>query len=134
MATLKAKLQAYLSEERGIEEFYRGEGKREKDTLAVFVADDERQDDRDVGCAGKYGKLLELWVKGLSFDWQRLYGDARPRRISLPTYPFAKERYWIEPVARAAVEGTAHGFNGSVPSPLLHRNTSDFSPSGSSRS
>ena len=35
-------------------------------------------------------------MKGLSFDWQRLYGEARPRRISLPTYPFARERYWIE--------------------------------------
>ena len=31
---------------------------------------------------GKYGKLLELWVKGLSFDWRRLYGEARPRRIA----------------------------------------------------
>ena len=39
---------------------------------------------------GKYGKLLELWVKGLSLDWRRLYGEARPRRISLPTYPFAQ--------------------------------------------
>src|SRR6185295_1708787 len=44
--------------------------------------------------------LLELWVKGLPFDWQRLYGDATPRRISLPTYPFAKELYWIEGVQR----------------------------------
>ncbi len=24
-----------------------------------------------------------------------LYGDKRPRRVSLPTYPFARERYWI---------------------------------------
>ena len=45
---------------------------------------------------GKYGKLLELWVKGLAFDWRRLYGEARPRRISLPTYPFARERYWVD--------------------------------------
>ena len=57
---------------------------------------------------GKHGKLLELWVKGLSFDWQRLYGEAKPRRISLPTYPFARERYWIEPVrGRAAVRRQA---------------------------
>ena len=52
---------------------------------------------------GKYGKLLELWVKGLSFDWRRLYGEAKPRRISLPTYPFAKERYWVEASAEAAM-------------------------------
>ena len=49
---------------------------------------------------GKYGKLLELWVKGLSVDWRRLYGEAKPRRISLPTYPFARERYWVAQAAR----------------------------------
>ena len=32
---------------------------------------------------------------GLSFDWNQLYGDSKPRRISLPTYPFARERYWV---------------------------------------
>jgi polyketide synthase PksL len=34
-----------------------------------------------------------LWAKGLSLDWGQLYGDGRlprPRRISLPTYPFAR--------------------------------------------
>lgn len=44
---------------------------------------------------GKTEKLLELWVKGLAFDWERLYPDAKPKRISLPTYPFAEERYWV---------------------------------------
>jgi len=40
--------------------------------------------------------LLELWVQGVSVQWERLYGEDMPRRISLPTYPFAKERYWID--------------------------------------
>ena len=26
---------------------------------------------------------------------KRLYGDVKPRRIGLPTYPFVKKRYWI---------------------------------------
>jgi polyketide synthase PksN len=46
---------------------------------------------------GKLGKLADLWVRGLSFDWGKLHGRSRPRRIGLPTYPFARERYWIEP-------------------------------------
>ena len=29
-------------------------------------------------------------------DWNRLYGDLRPRRVNLPTYPFAKERCWFD--------------------------------------
>jgi len=55
---------------------------------------------------GKYDKLLELWVKGLAFDWRRLLwrGGARAR-ISLPTYPFAKESYWIEPVLQSGAVG-----------------------------
>ena len=44
---------------------------------------------------GKLSKLLELWVKGLAVDWKKLYGESKPRRVSLPTYPFAKERYWL---------------------------------------
>ena len=42
----------------------------------------------------------------------------RPRRISLPTYVFAKERYWIE--ARSATPSHA------VIHPLLHTNISDL--------
>ena len=48
---------------------------------------------------GKSGTLLDLWVKGLSVDWNGLYGAAKPRRISLPTYPFARERCWVERAA-----------------------------------
>lgn len=41
-------------------------------------------------------ELISLWVKGHDIDWARLYGESPPRRICLPTYPFAKERYWID--------------------------------------
>ena len=61
---------AICTGEDGIEDLYRGEVKREKETLAVFAADEELQE--AVGKwveRGKYGKLLELWAKGLSFDW-----------------------------------------------------------------
>jgi len=96
MAELVAKLRGYLAGETGIEALYRGETRREKETLGLFAAEDMASIVDGWVEQGKYGKLLELWVKGLSFDWERLYGEARPRRISLPTYPFAKERYWVE--------------------------------------
>ncbi len=41
-------------------------------------------------------KLLEHWARGEEIDWKRLYGDNPPRRISLPTYPFARKRFWVE--------------------------------------
>ncbi|UVM52811.1 amino acid adenylation domain-containing protein [Pseudomonas sp. B21-015] len=76
---------------------------------------------------GKYQKLLELWVKGLTFDWA-LFGAATTgaaRRISLPGYPFARERIWVSgdfhfpPQAEQVGEARLH--------PLLHRNVSDLS-------
>jgi 3-oxoacyl-(acyl-carrier-protein) synthase/thioesterase domain-containing protein/enoyl-CoA hydratase/carnithine racemase/acyl carrier protein len=38
--------------------------------------------------------VAEYWVKGFNVDWKRFHADPKPRRINLPTYPFARERYW----------------------------------------
>ncbi|HEY0837671.1 MAG TPA: SDR family NAD(P)-dependent oxidoreductase, partial [Azospirillum sp.] len=38
--------------------------------------------------------LAAAWVKGAAIDWAGLSGASVPRRIHLPTYPFARERYW----------------------------------------
>ncbi|MBL4761433.1 MAG: hypothetical protein JKY93_01885, partial [Gammaproteobacteria bacterium] len=40
--------------------------------------------------------LLAQWVKGSAFDWQQLYADKKPRWAHAPTYPFAKEYYWLD--------------------------------------
>ena len=41
-------------------------------------------------------KLAELWAQGHKIAWDGLYRDKKPFKISLPTYPFAKRRCWIE--------------------------------------
>ncbi|HSD82298.1 MAG TPA: amino acid adenylation domain-containing protein, partial [Anaerolineae bacterium] len=41
--------------------------------------------------------LGRLWLSGLDIDWQSFYADERRRRVPLPLYPFARERYWIDP-------------------------------------
>ena len=38
----------------------------------------------------------QLWLAGVDLDWRALHGEATPRRISLPTYPFDRKRHWIE--------------------------------------
>ena len=41
------------------------------------------------------GELLRQWTRGHSVEWQVLWhGASQPQRMSLPCYPFAKERYW----------------------------------------
>src|SRR5262249_17537974 len=49
--------------------------------------------------AVKYRENLEalanLYVKGYNLDWELLHQGEAKQKISLPTYPFAKERYWV---------------------------------------
>ena len=45
------------------------------------------------------GGLGRLWQHGLALDWQALQGEGLRRRIPIPTYPWQRERFWIDPVA-----------------------------------
>ncbi|MGA8164525.1 MAG: SDR family NAD(P)-dependent oxidoreductase, partial [Waddliaceae bacterium] len=97
MEELEDKLQAFINGAEEIEDLYIGQVKRNKEALAVFTADEDLQNAMQAWASkGKYNKLLDLWVKGLLFDWNQLYGANKPNRISAPTYPFAKERYWVK--------------------------------------
>jgi acyl transferase domain-containing protein len=39
--------------------------------------------------------LADLYCQGYELQWSTLYGANPPARVNLPTYPFAKERYWV---------------------------------------
>jgi acyl transferase domain-containing protein len=45
--------------------------------------------------------LGQLWLAGVDIDWSALHAGARRLRVPLPTYPFERRRYWIEPGALA---------------------------------
>jgi acyl transferase domain-containing protein len=47
--------------------------------------------------------LAELWTGGLGLSGGALYSGEKRRRLSLPSYPFDYQSYWIEP-ARTAPE------------------------------
>jgi acyl transferase domain-containing protein len=38
----------------------------------------------------------KLWLIGLDIAWDAAYSNARHHRIALPTYPFERQRYWLE--------------------------------------
>ncbi|HEY0512517.1 MAG TPA: amino acid adenylation domain-containing protein [Thermoanaerobaculia bacterium] len=44
-----------------------------------------------------------LWLTGLRPDWPAFWADQPRRRVPLPTYPFERRRYWIEPRTEPAV-------------------------------
>ncbi|TVZ38727.1 thioester reductase-like protein [Alteromonadaceae bacterium 2753L.S.0a.02] len=44
---------------------------------------------------GDSTRMGQLWCDGVIGDWYRFRNSLSGRRISLPTYPFEKHRYWI---------------------------------------
>lgn len=44
--------------------------------------------------------LGKLWLAGVSVDWAGFHPHENRRRIPLPTYPFERKRFWVEPPAR----------------------------------
>ncbi|MEH1973942.1 MAG: beta-ketoacyl synthase N-terminal-like domain-containing protein [Nostoc sp.] len=40
--------------------------------------------------------LSRLWLSGLQINWAGFYTKEQRRHIPLPTYPFERQRYWIE--------------------------------------
>jgi acyl transferase domain-containing protein len=38
-----------------------------------------------------------LWSRGIDIDWPAMHGSARRQRLPLPTYPYERERYWVDP-------------------------------------
>lgn len=52
--------------------------------------------------SGDLTQLAEHWIHGGEVNWARLYQGDRPRRMSLPTYPFARVRHWIATPAATA--------------------------------
>jgi len=41
--------------------------------------------------------LGRLWEAGVPVDWTQYYAGEGLRRVSLPTYPFERKRFWAEP-------------------------------------
>jgi acyl transferase domain-containing protein len=63
---------------------------------------------------GKFAKLAQLWVKGQSIDWNKLYYGRKMRRVSLPGYPFAKENYWIPDIWNKSGASEGSGIESSM--------------------
>jgi len=42
------------------------------------------------------------WTSGVRLNWGNFHGDGRRQRVPLPTYPFERKRYWIDPPVQTA--------------------------------
>ena len=46
------------------------------------------------------GAVGRVWAAGVEFETARLWQGQQRRRVPLPTYPFERQRYWVEPDER----------------------------------
>ncbi len=46
--------------------------------------------------------LGRMWLAGVKIDWAGVHAHERRRRVRLPTYPFERQRYWLDAVPRGA--------------------------------
>jgi acyl transferase domain-containing protein len=58
--------------------------------------------------------LGRLWVNGVDVAWTKYYGDEQRRRVPLPTYPFQRQRYWVNPSARPAAAAREERPSGKI--------------------
>ncbi|MFA6174888.1 MAG: polyketide synthase dehydratase domain-containing protein, partial [Kiritimatiellales bacterium] len=71
---------------------------------------------------GALDNLAASWVQGAEIDWLKLRRESKPRRIHLPSYPFARERYWKPNEVSNKTERAVH--TNAQLHPLVQRNTS----------
>lgn len=87
------------------------------DTLAELLADEERPqlwlvpaEGEPVGTAHLLTLAGQQWVRGAALDFAAVHAGRDIRRLPLPTYPFERSRYWVEPEgpdeARETDDGT----------------------------
>lgn len=90
---VQAKLAAFAAGEPVIEGLYRGSVPAQGvEPESVATSSRPRQ--------LRNAELARIWVHGGAVDWALLHRDARPKRVSLPTYPFARQRVWIRATDR----------------------------------
>jgi acyl transferase domain-containing protein/thioesterase domain-containing protein len=78
---------------RTLSSLLRQQGRRPPAVTASLRHPDE--DESDV--ASVLAALGRLWVAGVELDEARLFSGERRRRVALPTYPFERQHYWVDP-------------------------------------
>jgi acyl transferase domain-containing protein len=72
---------------------------------------------------GTLEQLAQRWIAGAAVNWESLYESGSPARISLPTYPFARERFWVADHT-VATSRSASTDNAGELHPLVSHNSS----------
>jgi acyl transferase domain-containing protein/acyl carrier protein len=67
-----------------------------QDSAHTLVSAVRAQQDGEGDAAHLLKALGKLWIAGQKINWSGLYAGERRYRVTLPTYPFERQRYWID--------------------------------------
>lgn len=135
---LEHKLRGFLNGLEELEGVYQAREQTRDEVLALFSSEAELLAVVDNWIADhRYAQLCKLWVNGLKVDWSRWYQNHKPRRLHLPTYPFAQESYWVPQLGRKTVPlaadstaeppaRTVNTLTAERPHPLVQERISDL--------
>ncbi len=73
----------------------------EKATDQIVLSSMRHPDHQSSDAAFLLDALGRLWLAGAPVDWLGFYAHELRGRLPLPTYPFERQRYWIEPQNQA---------------------------------
>ena len=69
-----------------------------------------------------------LWQNGVAIDWDAFYANEDRLRIPLPTYPFERQRFWVDPAIAPAVRAVEAADSPALAPTHLERAVSASSP------
>lgn len=103
------KLQHYLQGDTSVDGLYQGNVRTIQQGRGLLIDGEEGRAFLElIVRQSKQAKLAQLWVIGENIDWSLLYEGERGSRISLPVYPFARERYWVPEKKQVLSSGVAY--------------------------
>lgn len=65
--------------------------------LEMLNMDNERLSEAGKRHYFKLAVSAKAWLKGEEVAWRDIYAAETPYRVSLPSYPFERREYWVEP-------------------------------------
>jgi acyl transferase domain-containing protein len=71
--------------------------------------------------------LGELWANGAEAWWTQFHEGRSPKRVSLPSYPFQRRRYWMEPGQSQISHDVRNAMEDSVNAPKVRESSAHYS-------
>lgn len=76
--------------------------------------------DRSADIESMLAAAGQLGLRNVAIDWREFHGDSRRRRVALPTYPFRRQRHWVDPLPQNGATHVAGQPASSAATPVLH--------------